>query len=65
MNIAVLTVGDELLNGDQPDTNTAAIARVLGSRGYPLRESLTVGDAEADRMLTRDYRKPYVVPDNV
>jgi len=24
-----------------------------------------VGDSEADRMLTRNYRKPYVVPENV
>ncbi|HEY3128101.1 MAG TPA: Gfo/Idh/MocA family oxidoreductase [Acidobacteriota bacterium] len=24
-----------------------------------------VGDAEADKLLTRDYRKPYVVPDKV
>jgi hypothetical protein len=23
------------------------------------------GDAEANRMLTRDYRKPYVVPEKV
>jgi len=24
-----------------------------------------VGDAEANRMLTRDYRKPFVVPERV
>lgn len=46
--IAVLTVGDELINGEMSDTNTAVIARILGARGYFLRESLTVGDEEAD-----------------
>jgi len=48
ITIAVLTVGDELINGEMADTNTAAIARALGARGYFLRESLTVGDAETD-----------------
>jgi hypothetical protein len=24
-----------------------------------------VGDAEANKLLTREYRKPYVVPDKV
>jgi hypothetical protein len=49
------------------------IQRVAASRQYlsPRRElKLTArkkirGDAEADRMLTRDYRKPYVVPEKM
>ncbi|BCR06164.1 CinA-like protein [Desulfuromonas versatilis] len=45
---AVLTIGDELLNGEIADTNTALIGRILGSCGYLLRDSLTVGDVEPD-----------------
>lgn len=48
LKIAVLTVGDELINGEMADTNTARIARILGGHGYVLRESLTVGDIETD-----------------
>ena len=48
MNIAVLAIGDELLNGDQPDTNTAAIARLLGEQQLVLRESACVRDREAE-----------------
>ncbi len=48
MKIAVLTIGDELLNGDLADTNTATIARVLMEHALPLREAATVGDHEAD-----------------
>lgn len=48
MKISVLTVGDELLNGEMADTNTSRIARLLGRHGYVLRESLTVGDVEPD-----------------
>jgi len=29
------------------------------------RSEKFIGDNEADRMLTRDYRRPYVVPENV
>ena len=46
MEIAILAIGDELLNGDQPDTNTAAIARVLGEQGLSVRESACVRDRE-------------------
>lgn len=48
LTIAVLTVGDELINGEMADTNTTAIARILGGEGYRLSESLTVGDVETD-----------------
>jgi nicotinamide-nucleotide amidase len=47
-DIAVLTIGDELLSGELPDTNTATIGRLLGAHGYALREALTVGDVEDD-----------------
>ena len=47
-SIAVLAIGDELLNGEISDTNTARIARRLEAHGYHLRESLAVADAESD-----------------
>jgi len=46
--IAILTIGDELLNGEMADTNTVRIARCLGAHGLTLRESRTVADTEAD-----------------
>ena len=45
MRIAILAIGDELLNGDQVDTNTTAIARLLAENGYQIRESIAVGDS--------------------
>lgn len=48
MNIAVLTIGDELLSGELADTNTQRIARQLSPHGYGLRESLSVGDDRGD-----------------
>lgn len=48
MNIAILTIGDELLNGDLADTNTAAIARILADSSLVVRESTTIGDREED-----------------
>jgi nicotinamide-nucleotide amidase len=48
MEIAVLAIGDELLNGDQPDTNTAAIASLLGEQGVTVRESACVRDREGE-----------------
>ena len=46
MEIAILTIGDELLNGDQPDTNTAAIARLLGQHALAVHEAACVRDRE-------------------
>lgn len=48
MEIAVLAIGDELLNGDQPDTNTASIARIFGEHALAIRESACVRDREAE-----------------
>jgi len=48
MKIAILTIGDELLNGDLADTNTAAIARSLISHSLPVHEAATTGDRETD-----------------
>jgi nicotinamide-nucleotide amidase len=48
MKIAILTIGDELLNGDLADTNTAAISRELIENALPVREASTIGDNEVD-----------------
>lgn len=47
-DIAVLTTGDELLNGDRADTNTGTIASILARHGYRLRCSLSVPDHEKE-----------------
>lgn len=47
-DIAVLTTGDELLNGDLADTNTGTIATLLARHGYRLRCSLSVPDHEKE-----------------
>lgn len=44
MKIAIVTIGDELLNGDVIDTNTAAIASTLRSEGYAVDQAITLGD---------------------
>jgi nicotinamide-nucleotide amidase len=46
VEIAILAIGDELLNGDQADTNTAAIARILGEHALNIREAVCVRDRE-------------------
>ena len=48
MKIAILTIGDELLNGDLADTNTAAIARRLIDDSLPVHEAATTGDRASD-----------------
>ena len=48
VHVSVLTIGDELLNGELSDTNTAAVARRLAAHGYRVRESLCVRDEMDD-----------------
>ncbi len=45
MQVALLTVGDELLAGDIADTNAAWLAARLADRGVEVREILTLPDA--------------------
>ncbi|PLX99839.1 MAG: damage-inducible protein CinA [Desulfuromonas sp.] len=42
--IAILAIGDELLNGSLSDTNSAAIARLLAQDGFIISEVRIVGD---------------------
>lgn len=48
MKIAILTIGDELLNGDLADSNTRTIANRLAEDSLTLAETSTVGDREED-----------------
>jgi molybdenum cofactor synthesis domain-containing protein len=43
---AVLIIGDEILSGRTPDTNTNTIARFLSALGIDLKEVRIVGDVE-------------------
>ncbi|MFC7199857.1 competence/damage-inducible protein A [Halospeciosus flavus] len=44
MDVAVLTVGDELLSGDTTNTNAAWLGRQLTERGATVRRSVVVPD---------------------
>jgi len=44
LRVGVLSVGDELLAGDIPDTNAHRLARELAARGHQLVSVATVGD---------------------
>ncbi|WP_225335736.1 competence/damage-inducible protein A [Halomicrobium urmianum] len=52
MDVALLTVGDELLSGDTENTNATWLARELTGRGASVRRVLTVPD---DREVIADY----------
>lgn len=54
-DIAVLTTGDELLNGELTDTNTGTIAEILSRHGYQLRCSLSVPDQEKEICAALSY----------
>ena len=52
MKIAILTIGDELLNGDLTDSNTATIARALAEESLCVSKAVTIGDSEAEITAT-------------
>ncbi len=55
LKIAVLTIGDELLNGEVIDTNTADIAQALHCAGYVVDQAITVGDDTEQIAATLQY----------
>jgi hypothetical protein len=62
-----------ILNGPVETAHLSSALAHLGNIAYRLEKQLTfdpekekfVGDPEADQMLNRNYRSPYVVPDKV
>lgn len=46
-DIEILTIGNELLNGDLADTNTQRLAALLRRLGLPVRRAQTVPDTKA------------------
>jgi molybdenum cofactor synthesis domain-containing protein len=60
MEVALVTVGDELLAGDTVNTNAAWLGRQLRERGVDVERSITVPDREADiAAIVNEYRARY------
>jgi nicotinamide-nucleotide amidase len=59
-SIAILTIGNELLNGEVKDINTGAVAEILGRHGYRLRCSLAVPDQEKEICAALEYLASHV-----
>ena len=58
--IAILAIGDELLNGSLSDTNSATIANLIARDGFTIRQIRLVRDvieeiADAVRQLSREH----------
>jgi len=56
MQAALLTVGDELLDGDTENTNATWLSRQLTERGLSVERVLTVPD---DRAVIADATREY------
>ncbi|MCY4731684.1 competence/damage-inducible protein A [Natronomonas gomsonensis] len=62
MQAAILTVGDELLDGDTENTNATWLAAELSDRGVSIRRILTVPDDEGViAAATREYSDSFDV----
>lgn len=55
MDAAILTIGDELLNGQTVDTNSAWIGQQLNKIGVQVTTKLSVGDTEKDIIEGLNY----------
>jgi molybdenum cofactor synthesis domain-containing protein len=60
MQVAVVTVGDELLAGDTTNTNASWLCGRLTDRGVDVRRVTTLPDVEADiARVVNEYRAEY------
>jgi molybdenum cofactor synthesis domain-containing protein len=60
MQVAVVTVGDELLSGDTENTNATWLCRQLDARGVTVERVTTVPDRVADiARVVNEYRAAY------
>ncbi|RNJ26353.1 competence/damage-inducible protein A [Halosegnis longus] len=60
MDVALLTVGDEILAGDTTNTNAAWLANEITTRGATVRRILTVpDDHDTIARWTRQFREEY------
>lgn len=55
MKAIIITIGDELLNGQTIDTNSAYIARALNKIGVNLHERIAISDDEKHILNTLQY----------
>jgi len=46
MQVAILTIGNELTSGRTQDTNSSFVAREMGACGWPVAAMMAVGDSE-------------------
>ncbi|QLD85194.1 competence/damage-inducible protein A [Natronomonas halophila] len=60
MNVALVSVGDELLSGDTVNTNAAWLGECLTERGADVERATTVPDREADiARVVNEYAAEY------
>jgi len=60
MEVALVTVGDEILAGDTVNTNAAWLGRRLADRGVDVERVITVPDRTADiARVVNEYRAAY------
>ena len=57
MNSAIITIGDELIQGFTLDTNASWISKYLNSYNITVKKVITIGDDEEDIVSSLEYLK--------
>lgn len=55
MNAIIITIGDEILNGDTVDTNSGWLARELVEMGITIQQIISVGDVKEHILAAFDH----------